>query len=106
MDIDGYDDWRLPSIKEAKLINKMKNKIRLFNNRRFFWCHEPLFRDNNTPSTPVFRFSDTPNVELNVRNNDYFNPELRLILEDLHDENVLTQNGILYFIDTVFYITD
>ena len=27
-----------------------------------------------------------------------------IILEDLHDENVLTQNGILYFIDTVFYI--
>lgn len=42
---------------------------------------------------------------INIRNNDYFNPELGIILEDLHDENVLTQNGILYFIDTVFYIT-
>jgi len=41
----------------------------------------------------------------NTRNNDYFNPKLGIILEDLHDENVLTQNGILYFIDTVFYIT-
>jgi len=40
----------------------------------------------------------------NTRNNDYFNPELGIILEDLHDENVLTQNGILCFIDTVFYI--
>ncbi|GHT58663.1 hypothetical protein AGMMS50239_03630 [Bacteroidia bacterium] len=38
-----------------------------------------------------------------TRNNDYFNPELGIILEDLHDENVLTSNGILYFIDTVFY---
>lgn len=38
-----------------------------------------------------------------VRNNDYFNPDLGIILEDLHDENVLTRNGILYFIDTVFY---
>ena len=36
---------------------------------------------------------------------DYYNEELGLILEDLHDENVLTQNGMLYFIDTVFYIT-
>jgi hypothetical protein len=35
---------------------------------------------------------------------DYYNEELGLILEDLHDENVLTQNGMLYFIDTVFYI--
>ena len=42
----------------------------------------------------------------NNRNNDYINAELGLILEDLHDENVLTQNGILYFIDTVFYIID
>lgn len=40
----------------------------------------------------------------NTRNNDYFNPELGIILEDLHDENVLTQDGILYFIDTVFFI--
>lgn len=40
----------------------------------------------------------------NTRNHDYFNPKLGIILEDLHDENVLTQDGILYFIDTVFYI--
>ncbi|CAN5566413.1 hypothetical protein BH11BAC2_BH11BAC2_04250 [soil metagenome] len=43
---------------------------------------------------------------INNRNNDYFNPELGIILEDLHDENVLTKNDILYFIDTVFYTTD
>jgi hypothetical protein len=24
----------------------------------------------------------------------------------LHDENVLTQNGVLQFIDTVFYVTE
>ena len=39
-----------------------------------------------------------------IRNNDYFNPELGIILEDLHDENVLKNNGILYFIDIVFYL--
>ena len=38
------------------------------------------------------------------KNNDYFNPSLSLILEDLHDENVLTNNGVLFFIDTVFYL--
>jgi hypothetical protein len=42
----------------------------------------------------------------NTRNNDYYNRELGLILEDLHDENVLTKDGLLYFIDTVFYLTD
>ncbi len=43
---------------------------------------------------------------INVRNNDYRNDDLGIIIEDLHDENVLTNNGILYFIDTVFYISD
>jgi len=46
----------------------------------------------------------TSNGFQKVRNNDYFNPELGIILEDLHDENVLTSNRILYFIDTVFYL--
>ena len=47
----------------------------------------------------------TQNGFENTRNNDYFNPELGIILEDLHDENVLTRNEVLYFIDTVFYLT-
>lgn len=42
---------------------------------------------------------------INKKNNDYFNPELGIILEDLHDENVLTEHGALQFIDTVFYLT-
>ena len=42
----------------------------------------------------------------NIRNNDYFNPELGIILEDLHDENVLTGDDILHFIDTVFYLIE
>ena len=45
----------------------------------------------------------TNNGFKNIRNNDYYNEDLGIILEDLHDENVLTQNGILFFIDTVFY---
>lgn len=48
----------------------------------------------------------TSNGFLNTRNNDYFNPELGIILEDLHDENVLTQDNVLKFIDTVFYLTE
>lgn len=41
-----------------------------------------------------------------IRNNDYINKELGVIIEDLHDENVLTKSGLLYFIDTVFYLTE
>jgi hypothetical protein len=40
------------------------------------------------------------------KNNDYYHPNLGIILEDLHDENVLTNSGVLFFVDTVFYITD
>ena len=43
---------------------------------------------------------------VNKKNNDYYHPYLGIILEDLHDENVLTNNGVLFFVDTVFYITD
>jgi Serine/Threonine/Tyrosine Kinase found in polyvalent proteins len=46
----------------------------------------------------------TFNGFLHKKNNDYFHPEIGLILEDLHDENVLMQNDIPYFIDTVFYL--
>lgn len=41
---------------------------------------------------------------INLRNNDFQHLQLGIILEDLHDENVITRQGILYFIDTVFYI--
>lgn len=43
---------------------------------------------------------------INTRNNDYFNKELGIILEDLHDENVLQNHTVFSFIDTVFYLTD
>jgi len=40
----------------------------------------------------------------NTRRQDYYNEEFGLILEDMHDENVIEEDGILFFIDTVFYI--
>lgn len=39
----------------------------------------------------------------NTRRNDYAHPELGLILEDMHDENVLVKDDTLFFIDTVFF---
>ena len=48
----------------------------------------------------------TVNGFVNKKENDYFNPDLGIILEDLHDENVLTSEGVLQFIDTVFFLTD
>ena len=60
---------------------------------------------SNTDLSKVKTFLTLNGFE-NNRNNDYINRELGIILEDLHDENVLTQNEILYFIDIVFYLTD
>jgi len=42
---------------------------------------------------------------INKKANDYYHPGLGIILEDLHDENVLTEEGTLQFIDTVFFLT-
>ena len=39
----------------------------------------------------------------NSKRNDYLHKELGLILEDMHDENVLVNSDTLFFIDTVFY---
>jgi hypothetical protein len=40
------------------------------------------------------------------RKSDFIHKELGIILEDLHDENVIQTEGKLFFIDTVFYLTD
>lgn len=61
--------------------------------------------DQDTELENVKKFLDENGFK-NTRNNDYFNPDLGIILEDLHDENVLTFQSNLYFIDTVFYITE
>jgi hypothetical protein len=42
----------------------------------------------------------------NTKRQDYFNQEFGLILEDMHDENVIAKDDLLFFIDTVFYIID
>ena len=40
----------------------------------------------------------------NIRRNDYYNKELGIVLEDIHDENVIVNSNMLFFIDTVFFI--
>ena len=40
-----------------------------------------------------------------AKRQDYINEEFGLLLEDMHDENVLAKENSLFFIDTVFYIT-
>ena len=65
---------------------------------------QPFVKANEKTDLNMVKAFLENNGFINKKNHDYYNEELNLILEDLHDENVLTQNGMLYFIDTVFYI--
>jgi hypothetical protein len=42
----------------------------------------------------------------NTKRQDYYNREFGLVLEDMHDENVIARQDVLFFIDTVFYIME
>lgn len=59
--------------------------------------------DSITDLKEVKKFMAANGFE-NKRRHDYENESLGLIIEDLHDENVLTAEGMLHFIDTVFFI--
>jgi hypothetical protein len=65
---------------------------------------QPFVKANEKTDLNIVKAFLENNGFINKKNHDYYNEELNLILEDLHDENVLTQDGMLYFIDTVFYI--
>lgn len=65
---------------------------------------QPFVRSTQTTDLNNVRDFLLSNGFLNKRENDYYHPELGIILEDLHDENVLTEDGVLQFIDTVFFL--
>jgi hypothetical protein len=67
---------------------------------------QPFVKANEKTDLNIVKAFLENNGFINKKNHDYYNEELGVILEDLHDENVLTQDGMLYFIDTVFYITN
>ncbi len=48
----------------------------------------------------------TYNGFINIKRQDYYYQEFGLLLEDMHDENVIVSNDVLFFIDTVFYIIE
>lgn len=76
----------------------------LYDEILFALVEQPFVKANQPTDLDQVKEFMTTNGFANTRNHDYYNVDLGIILEDLHDENVLTQDGILYFIDTVFYI--
>lgn len=75
-----------------------------FDNILYALVEQPFVKANQPTNLAQVKEFMLANGFLNSKNQDYYNPDLGIILEDLHDENVLTQDGVLYFIDTVFYI--
>ena len=65
---------------------------------------QPFIEEDESTSLALVKKTMLENGFINNRNEDYINEELGIIIEDLHEGNVLTQNGLLYFIDTVFYL--
>ena len=65
---------------------------------------QPFVRSTESTDLKNVKEFLSANGFINRKANDYYHPGLGIILEDLHDENVLTEDGSLQFIDTVFFL--
>jgi hypothetical protein len=65
---------------------------------------QPYVKATETTNLDHVRDFLSVNGFINKKGNDYFHPDLGLILEDLHDANVLSRDGTLQFIDTIFFL--
>jgi len=80
----------------------------------FYYPNDKLFAVLKQPFIQSTEMTNLENVKLfmlsngfqHKKNNDYYNSSLGVIIEDLHDENVLTNNGVLFFVDTVIYLAE
>jgi Serine/Threonine/Tyrosine Kinase found in polyvalent proteins len=72
----------------------------------FAVLQQPFVLHTATTNLEIIKHYLLSNGFQHKKNNDYYHPYLGIILEDLHDENVLTSNGVLFFVDTVFYLTE
>ena len=65
---------------------------------------QPFISSDGTAELTAIKALLSFNGFENTRRQDYYNKELGLILEDMHDENVILKHNSLFFIDTVFYL--
>jgi hypothetical protein len=75
------------------------------NGKLYAAVKQPFVRSTESTNLENVKEFLSANGFINKKNNDYYHPTLGIIIEDLHDENVLTEEGSLQFIDTVFFIT-
>ena len=67
---------------------------------------QPFIESTSPTDLSLLKLFLEKNGFQNKKNNDYFNNELSIILEDLHDENVLTNQGVFFIIDSAIYLMD
>ncbi|SDC31197.1 hypothetical protein SAMN04487894_1023 [Niabella drilacis] len=73
------------------------------NNTFFIAVQQPFIQGASADLSDINMLL-TYNGFSNIKRQDYFNDEFGLLLEDMHDENVIAKENSLFFIDTVFYI--
>jgi len=76
----------------------------LINNDLHAVLKQPFISSGSTAELNAIKELLTYNGFQNTKRQDYFNAEYGLILEDMHDENVIFKDNSLFFIDTVFYL--
>jgi Serine/Threonine/Tyrosine Kinase found in polyvalent proteins len=65
---------------------------------------QPFIESTDPTDLSLLRVFLEKNGFKHKKNNDYFHSELGIILEDLHDENVLTNQGVFFFIDSAIFL--
>ncbi len=76
------------------------------NGKLFAVLRQPFIQSTEMTNPENVRLFMLSNGFQHKRNNDYYSSDLGIIIEDLHDENVLTNNGVLFFVDTVIYLAE
>lgn len=79
--------------------------FKIINDKLHSVVKQKFIKTNEITDTELVKAFLEFNNFINTRNNDYFNEDLGIIFEDLHDENVLLKDNTLFFIDTIFYLT-
>lgn len=75
------------------------------NNETFYAVvKQPFVASTQPTDLELLRIFLEFNGFIHKKNNDYLNYDLGIILEDLHDENVLTNQGVFFFIDSAIYL--
>ncbi len=77
----------------------------VFEQKFFAVLQQPFIEGRQVPLEQIEELLNF-NGFTKTRRQDYYNEQFGLVLEDMHDENVIGRDNTLFFIDTVFYIME